>query len=246
MTKNRKYNFKDVDMLLASKTIVQNLSNNLTDLSVIRGNWTEAYTTGLSTRIDDAIDNYLGLDKKKELREASAKLSAIQTPAMRDVSFFKIQIEVDYNSDKDRRDMILKNLGIAQNLREAQKGSQEALIQLLYAIGKGMTDELKEEIIEKGTTEALIDRIINYASQLKSAEVSQETLKETTQQISAEAVQVLNEIYDEVVGICKIASSYYQDDSLMKKQFTFSKAVSNMNSAKSNSSATDSTETETA
>lgn len=246
MTKNRKYNFKDVDMLLASKTIVQSLTDNLTDLSAVRSNWTETYTSELGTKIDDAIDNYLGLDKKKELREASAQLSAIQTPAMRDLSFFKTQIEVDFNGDKVKKDNALKNLGFTRNLRDVQKGDQEALIQLLYTFKKGMTEELRAEIIEKGTNEALIDRIISYADQLKSAEVSQETLKETTKQISEEAVSVFNDVYDEVVGICKIASNFYQYDPLKKEQFTFSKVVANMNATKSISSDQEPTESEAA
>lgn len=64
-------------MLLASKTITHNLVENLTELSVIKTTWTEAYVTSLADRIDDAIENLLGLDKKKELRDASSRLAAI-------------------------------------------------------------------------------------------------------------------------------------------------------------------------
>ena len=63
-------------MLLASKTITHNLVENLTELSVIKTTWTEAYVTSLADRIDDAIENLLGLDKKKELRDASSRLAA--------------------------------------------------------------------------------------------------------------------------------------------------------------------------
>jgi len=52
-------------MLLTSKTIVQSLTDNLTELSVVRSNLTEDYVTGLGVKIDDAIENHLGLDKKK-------------------------------------------------------------------------------------------------------------------------------------------------------------------------------------
>jgi len=225
----RSYNFKDVDMLLASKTVVQNLSDNLSDLSLARSNWTESYVGELTTKIDDAIENYLGLDKKKELREATLNLASIQAPAMRDLSFIKTQIEVDFGKNAKA---IIKKLGLDKHLRNTQKGDQEALIQLLYAFKKGMTDQLKNEIVSKGTNPELIDRIIGYANQLKLANVSQETLKETTKTVSEEAVKIFNEIYDEVIGICKIASNYYQYEPLKKRQFTFSKLVSNMNAAK--------------
>ena len=225
----RKYNYKDVEMLLASKTISISLSENLTDLSMARTTWTSDYATALETKIDDAIENFLGLDKKKALREATSKLASLQSPAMRDLSFIKTQIDVDFGTEAKE---ILKNLGFDKHLRDVQKGDQEALIQLLYAFKKGLSDELKTQITEKGTNPALMDRIVAYADQLKEANVSQESLKETTKVISEEAVQVFNNIYEEIVGICKIASSFYQYEPLKKEQFTFSKVIANMNTAK--------------
>jgi len=232
MKPTRKYNFKDVDMLLASKTIVQSLTDNLADLSAVRSTWTEDYVNNLGAKIDDTIENFLGLDKKKELREATIQLNAIQTPARRDLSFFKTQLDVDFNGDTVKKEKVLKELGFNKNLRAVQNGNQEALIQLLYTFKKSMSDKLKTEIVKKGTNAALIERIIAYSDQLIAAEVSQETLKETSKQVSGEAVNTLNGIYDELVGICKIASRFYQQDPLRKKQFTFTKLISNMNATK--------------
>jgi hypothetical protein len=232
METTRKYNFKDVDMLLASKTLVQSLCDNLAELSAVRNNWTEDYVKQLGKRIDDAIDKYLGLDKKRELREATMYISCVQTPARQNLSFFKAQIEVDYRDDRVKLKKILKGLGFLNNYRAVQKGRQEATIQMLYAFKKGMTEKLKSEILAKGVNIALIDRIIEYANRLLEAEISQETLKETTKIISAETIQVFNKLYDEVTGICKIASHFYQHDPLKKRLFTFSKLVSNMNGAK--------------
>lgn len=65
MKNARIYNVKDVELLLASKTIAETLRANLDELSIARSNWTTNFATSLSTKIDLAIDNYLGLDKKK-------------------------------------------------------------------------------------------------------------------------------------------------------------------------------------
>ncbi len=229
MAISRTYKVKDVEMLLASKTIAGTLNENLGDLSIARSNWNETYVSELSSKIDNAIDNYLGLDKKKELRDATAQLSSLQAPALRDLSFLKTQLEVDFGKEAKE---IEKKLGYNKNLRDVQKGDQEALIQLLYTFKKGMNDNLKNQIVEKGTNVALIDRIIGYADQLKEANVTQESLKETTKEVSDEAVTVFNEIYNEIIGICKIASNFYQYDTLKKEQFTFSKVVSNMNATR--------------
>ena len=151
MSKNRTYNCKDVDMLLASKTIIESLRSNLSELSLVRSNWTEEYVKSTATKIDNTIETYLGLDTKKELRNASANLSAIQTPAIRDLSFLKKQLEVDFAAEKPKLKEMIKNLGFEKNFRKVQNSDQEGLIELLYAFKKGMTEELKTEIVAKGT-----------------------------------------------------------------------------------------------
>ena len=229
MTKNRNYKAKDVDMLLASKTIVETLRMYQSDLLMARSTWTEEYATKLSTKIDDAIENLLGLDKKKELRDTTALLNSIQDPARRNLSFLKTQIEVDFG--KDSKEMI-KTLGFNKSLRAVHQGDQEALIELLYSFKKGLSESLRAKMIEKGTNPELIDSLIEYADQLKQANLSQESLKETTKVLSETAINTFNEIYAEVIGICKIASSFFQFDPIKKEQFTFTKIIRNMNSAK--------------
>ena len=229
MLKNRNYNFKDVDMLLASKTIVETLKLNLSDLSMARSTWTEEYATYLSAKIDDAIENYLGLDKKKELRDTTSLLASIQAPARRNLSFIKTQIEVDFGKDAKE---IIKSLGFNKTLRSVHQGDQEALIELLYSFKKGLTESLKTQMIDKGTNPTLLDSIIAYADQLKQTNVNQESLKETTKALSEQALKIFNEIYNEVIGICKIASSFFQFDPVKKEQFTFKKVIRNMNSVK--------------
>ncbi len=221
----RSYKNKDVEMLLASRTITTNLSDNIKELSLVRTNWTDEYVTTLQGKINNAIENYLGLDKKKELRNATATVLSIQATAKREVSFLKTQIEVDFPGTKNQ---ILKELGFDINFRKVQNNDQEALIQLLYALKKGMTDELKNQIIDKGTSPALIDKIIDYANALNEANIEQEVLKESTKNISKEALDTFNEIYNEIIGICKIASRFYQYDEVKKAMFTYTKIVAAM------------------
>ena len=221
----RKYKCKDVVMLMATKTILQNMQANLGELSTVRTNWTEAYLTALILKIDIAIEKFLGLDKKQSLREATALLTQIMTPAKRDLAFIKTQIEVDFDSTAIE---IMKTLGLNRNLNHLD---QETLIQVLYAFKKGMTNPLKNSITQRGTNPALIDNIIGYANQLEQANLSQESLKSSTQEVSQEGVDTFNSIYGEVVGIGKIASKYYKDDKLKKDQFTFSKVVKKMGTA---------------
>jgi hypothetical protein len=232
MAKNRNYSCKDVDMLMASKTIAGSFRAHIAELSAIRSDWTEEYADGLTTRIDNGITNFLGIDSKKDLRGASAILASIQAPARRDVSFFKIQVMDDFKKDAARRDEILKNLGFAKHLRGVQKGNQESLIQLLYSFQTNMNDTIRAELVAKGMNATLIDNIISYADTFQMANVTQESFKESTKEISQSMTDAFNAIYDEISGICKKASSFYQYEPLKKEQFVFKKALVNLVMAK--------------
>ena len=75
MAKNRNYNYSDVDMALASKTIAGSFKTNLSELSTVRTNQTPEYADDLAVKIDDVIENYLDIDAKKELRGTSSNVS---------------------------------------------------------------------------------------------------------------------------------------------------------------------------
>lgn len=224
----RNYSYKDVVMLMTSKTIAESLQNYRSELSLVRTNWTEAYVTELKGKITTAIEDFLGLDKKQSLREATRLLNEIKTPALRNLGFIKSQIEVDFGPNAAE---ILRTLGLTSDIHIM---GQEELIQLLYSFKRGMTEQLKTSLTEKGTNPALIDGIVGYATQLEAANLGQEGLKASTREISQEAVDTFNSIYAEVSGICKIASKYYQNEPLKKDQFTFSKVVRNMGISRGN------------
>lgn len=215
---NRKYSCRDVDMLMGCSIISQEFTYNITELELVRSNWTPDYAADLTARVRNTTETYLGLDKFKPQRLATTVVLAIQDPALRDLAFFKTQIIVDFPNESDE---ILKSLGYSL-FPKVQKRNQDLLIQMLYAFKSGMTDELKAQIIEKGTAPALIDKIIDYADQMKEAEIHQEVEKEETKALTAEALNAFNLIYEEIIGICKIASKYYQSDALKKELFTFS------------------------
>ena len=102
-----------------------------------------------------------------------------------------------------------------------------------------MTDTLRNQNTDKGLSGILIDKIIGYAGTFNEANASQEGLKQTTKEISKEVVNVFNGIYGEIIGICKKVSNYYQFDAVKKEQFTFSKVISNLGSARKTTTETE-------
>jgi len=224
----KSFNFRNSEMLLAAKTVSESFVENIDELSQFRTNWTRDYAEKLRQRIDYGIDNYIEMDPRKQLRDATAHLISIQVPALKDLSAIMVQIKVDF---PDEADKILRELGFSTNYSKATKhNSQEELIQLLKGFQKGMTQKLRKKIESKGVNPALIDRLIGFADSLMVANTRQEFLKESSKKVSEEATIYMNEIYNEVIGICKIAKGVFDNDPILRNQFTFSKVVRNMNS----------------
>ena len=235
MGKNRNYGCKDVYMLMAGKTVVENFKANIGELSGVRSDWTESYANDFSARIDHATDGYLGTDTKRSLREATSKLNAIQQPARHDLSFFVTQVKSDFKKDGNTSAEILKTLGFTKNFRNVQLGKQDAMAELLYTFKLNMTPALRTAITAKGMSATLIDSIIGYANTYSDASITQEMLKGYSKEVTQEMQDVFNDIYDEIIGICKKASVYYQYDPLKKDMFTFSKVLSRMGVARKTS-----------
>ena len=215
-------------MLMACKTIAESFKANISELSIARSDWSEQFATNLIARIDGAIETHLGIDARRDLRNATAVLTETLVHARRDTSFLKTQIEEDFRLEPLRRDEILRSLGFATHHRAAQAKNQEAAIQLLYQFKTNLTPVIRQEIESKGISPDFIDRIIGYADTLREANVNQESLKGSTKEVSQEVVNTFNLIYYDIIGICKKASSYYRYDSLKREQFTFTKVLSNM------------------
>lgn len=225
MANHRCYNSKDVEMLMAAKTVAHSFNENMHELANARTNWSPEYGQDLQARITQAFETHLGHDRKKGLREATEKLRNIHEPAMRDLAFLKAQVEVDFGMESKG---ILKDLGLKPSLRESRLNNQESMIEVLHAMRKGLQSGLRQRILEKGTDASLLDRIEGYCSQILEANVVQEGMKESSREITAEAIGVFNAIYNEIIGICKIAAKYYQTEPLRRDRFTYAKVLANM------------------
>lgn len=239
-TRIRKYTGKDVDMLVACSTIIENAIANKTFLQSKRSNWTDDFFTNLQNNINKALEEHLGIDSAKSLREATQTLLSIQKQALKDLAEVKVQIAEDFKKEPIKQKEILTQLGFTTYLKEAQKGDQEALVQLLYKFKTNLTDELKNEIVSKGTAESILTQTTTYADTLKNADITQETFKGTRKEITETAIKAFNEIYDDVISIAKIASNFYKEEPVKKDLFSFTK-INKTLSAQRKATATENT-----
>lgn len=228
-TSQRNYNTKDVDMLVTASTIIESAITNKAFLQTKRSTWADPFFDDLKAKIDTTIQNHLGVDSAKELRQSTQALTSIQKQAIKDLAEAKVQITEDFKSDKPRQTEILNQLGFTSYHKDAQKGDQESLINLLFQFKTNLTATLKAEIVTAGTAQIVLDTITGYADTLKNADVSQESFKGQRKTITATAVKEFNEIYDQVISICKISSKFYKDQPHLQEQFSFNKVAKVLN-----------------
>ena len=242
MRTQKSYPFRNSEMLLAAKTVTQSFSENIEVFSSIRDNWTPEYAKDLARRIDESIDTYMEMDKRKNLKDATAYMTSIAFPALKDLTLFRTMVKLDFKDDAANW---LSVLGFNNHYQKAKKkGSQEALIANLVAFQTGLTEEIKSKLLSKGIKAELIDRIISYSQNLRDANMRQEVLKESTKMITDEAKKVFNVIYNEIMNICRIGYHYYELDPIIRQQFNFRNILRNMSASGKNSSAVSASNTE--
>lgn len=227
----RVYKTKDVDMLITAATITQAAIANKDFLIAKRTTWADPYFGDLQIEIDKAIQIHLGVDSAKALREATQLVYAVQAATIKDLAEVKIQLVEDFKDNPARQTEILNQLGFTTYHKTAQRGDQEALINLLFQF-KTNIEPLRAEIVAKGTPDAIIDKIIIYADQLKVANITQEGNKGTRKVITAEAVTEFNRIYNKVISVAKISTKFYKDNPALKDQFSFGKVTKSLNHTK--------------
>jgi len=229
-TLKRAYKGKDVEMLTSCSAIIEHATEHKPFLITKRANWVDPFFSDLKTRIDNAFENFLGIDNAQQLRQATQIVNGIQTSALPALSEFKVQLMEDFKNNKTRRDEILTNLGFAAHLKAAQKNDQEALIQLLLSFKLNMTPALKTEITSAGTAPATITTIIGYAQVLKDSNITQETMKSSRKQITQTALKEFNAIYNLVISVAKISANFFKTDKAVQDKFSYNKTLKNLNS----------------
>ena len=228
----RNYKCKDVEMLITAATINDSAIKNKTFLQSKRANWADPFFEDFKDQIDQTIEDYLGLDSAKQLRDSTKIVLEIQANAMKDLAELKTQIDADFKSNPSQRAEILTTLGFNTYYTAVKNKDQEALVNLLFQFKTNLTPEVRTKIIDQGTAPATLDTIILYAEELKNENITQEGNKGARKEITAEAVTAFNAIYDKVINIAVISATFYKDKPELKDQFSFTKVKNKLNLTK--------------
>jgi len=75
---------KMVDVIIACKVVTINFSEHITVLTPVRTNWTPAYATEITTRVDTITETYMGVKARDALFQATITLNKLVGPAKDD------------------------------------------------------------------------------------------------------------------------------------------------------------------
>ncbi len=229
MPVKRLYPYSDVDMLTASHVIARNFMNKIHELSSIMTCWTEEAGWQLIESINYGIEYYLGKQPKVPLYDATYEVKKIMNKAMHDLSVMRSLISNRINHQGNK---MLNSLGYQKYYQRARNKDQEALIFLLTTFKEQMPGKIEKKLVSNGVNPELIERIISYRDMLYDANIRQETLKSSTPVMTNERINYFNKIYSEVIGICKIAYSFYYNDPITRELFSFSRMVRGLHASR--------------
>lgn len=224
----RTYSGSDAGMLTTLAVIMGAAETNKTFLFSKRSNWNNAYFKSLSDEIKLMFKDVLGVNAKGDQAKASKELYKAMEEVLPKLTSFKKQVEIDFEDD-NREKEILDNLGF-KLWNKVQKGSQQALVELLAAFDKNMTPALQTEITNAGTDVAYITTIKSYAAIIRDKNIAQEGKKGERKTITNDGIVQLNKVYNDVIKVAKTAAALYTEagDKLTAEKFSYAKTLATL------------------
>lgn len=223
----RVYKGRDIMMLTALHIIIKAFLKFQKILGEVQLNWTIEFGNALLKKIDSTKRRVIGNSTKTDLKSVSDELYALQDDVEDLLSQLKTQIEVNFRKDESLCEIMLQDTGYTEFYSKASKGQQEALIGLLTAFTENI-GKYEKHLTEKGINPTIWKRITSFTHLVAETEAIQELTKADAARINGELVDEMNELYLEVIGICKIAVKVFHDQPRIKRYFTYSIVLKSM------------------
>jgi hypothetical protein len=221
--KNRLYSTSDVIMLMACTYIAERGIEHQAQLAARRPQWKAPFFTNLKTRATAILENNIGIDTLALLKQATHTVSTTTEAAHRGLMELKQEIEVDFRKNPARSESLLTHLGLSAV--SSAKMTQSTYIKALVTVKNNLTPEVKAELVAAGANPQALDLLVSQAKLLIEANDIQENVKVNRKSINAANVEELNGIYDEVISICKLASTYLVGNKELQDHFSFTNAL---------------------
>ncbi len=182
-----------------------------------------------AARINAALTNIVGVSNAKALVLKTAELLNLLVPAYDDVSILKTIVENKFQEDKPRLEILMESLGYNKYFKKAGQKNQAALMSLVLRLNKSFEEvDFREEMITKGLSEAMLQRIGSYATRLPGLNTEQEYEKAKRKELTLEDKKEVIAIYNETIALSKLAYKIFKRESTLQDQFSYDEVLSHI------------------
>lgn len=220
-TVKRKFRVKPSIMLTAATAAGKNLEANMASFGGyphLTQEWLDKFYGDI-----DLMSKKIGVKANEQQRVSTTNVRNVQVDALETALTIKNQAERGFKNDKARLDELMDLLGYKANWIKANKGNQNALIELLHTFNNHADSNLYNELTAHQVAAAHIDKMKEFAQTMNKANVAQETLKSATPVLTAGTNEALNELYDRAIDICSAGKVVFRKDTVKKALFSFEK-----------------------
>jgi len=196
----------------------------------IRPVWEDPFIEEFDQRISHAIRHFLGSNPLLKQKASTLKLNQLMGVVKGHFFLFKEQLIVAYMHEPERLNALLDNLGYPQYYQRLKTYDQELYTEFLATFAFNI-DKDRQEIESKGISHAFIEDIVQHAKQIEEGNVFQESMKTEAVRLTKDAIKEFNEIYRIVILICRMGRVIFRDDAVLKKCFSFSYNLKQLNQA---------------
>lgn len=206
----RKFKGTAIQMLMAAGLIIDNAIAVAEMLNEVVPKWTESYLVDIKGQIRGILEDSFGIKDNVALREATAAIATKEIAAKSILQQVKNHIEVDFEKNDVRRKLYLITLGLSK-VKTISNASQDATIEMLNAFRNNLTPAIEDDLTTAGISPNTIASVKLLANDLYQANVVKEHKKQMAHESADTLNAQLNNLYDEVIVIARVASSMLVD-----------------------------------
>jgi hypothetical protein len=213
--------------ILACQQIAKTFKENIYELSILRNEWDPEFATSLMVWIDDTIAKHYSenLDVLKD--ERYREWHEIMIEGLQHLKVLRASLKVDFKQDKAFLKEFFRITGYTDYFSDAKNGDHISLFKFLKTFAANLNESTRQQISEKGTPDALFDKILVCANRISQFEDFFIALEGDTE-LDTYGKKEVAEIYETIQDICRIAIAYYQFDPEMRCKFNYYKVMVNL------------------
>ena len=215
--------------LLAYRSIAQSFAENIFELTHLRSNWNLEYAESLKGRVMQILGTHLSEGKQQLPPDRINDWRELMISALTDLAIIRASVKVDFKEDKEFIKEFFAQTGFTQYFSDAKNGDHVCMYHFITKFANNISPGLIDKITQGGLDVNLIKRLIDDAKELDKFKDCFEVISDPSL-IEDHGRKLLEDVYDEIRGICRIATAYYYFDPVKRESFNFFKALRNLQS----------------